>query len=156
MRNVYLVHIAFMLAIVGCAPSSPDPTLCELAHDRDVYAGRAVTVEGLLLVSRHGSVLVDPGCGSGIGISWFEEDVPQMREFDALAERSFQQDMMVKARVTGRVVRGTAGSFGLPPVWILRLAKAEVLEAYPVSQAEHERFLAWLDGPHKEPFRPTR
>lgn len=155
-KRLHVVHIGLALALIGCVPPKPNPSLCELAHNREAYAGRAVTVEGVLLVSRHGSVVIDPQCGWGIGISWYDDDVPWIREFDAMVARSFEQDMMVRARVTGIVRRETQGSFGLPPAWIIKLAKADVLEAYPVSEAEHERFLDWLDGPHDEPFRPKR
>lgn len=156
MRRLQVVHLGLALALLGCVQSRPNPTLCELTRNRDAYAGRAVTVEGVLLVSRHGSVLIDPQCGWGIGISWYEEDVPWMREFDAAVDRSFQQDMIVRARVTGIVRREAHGLFGLPPAWILRLAEADVLEARSVSKSEHERFLDWLEEPGQEPFRPIR
>ena len=134
-----------------------NPTLCELARNREAYAGRAVTVEGILLASRHDSVVVDPRCGWGIGISWFEEDVPWMREFDAVAERPLDETMMARVRVTGVVRRESQPSWpGLPRAWILKLAKAEVLEAYPISDSDYDRFLEWRDGPSKGPFQPSR
>jgi hypothetical protein len=148
-----LVSIALALTIGSCGGAKRNPPLCELAQNRDAYGGRTVTVTGVLMVSHHGSVIVDPQCGLGIGISWFEEDVPRMKEFDSVAMRSMGQNMAVTVHVTGIVQREKRGSFGLPPAWIIRLTKADVVEARPVTDDEHKRFLDWLDGPHKEPFR---
>ena len=125
----------------GCVPSRVNPSLCELTQKRETYAGRAVTVEGFLLVSHHGSAIVDPKCRGGIGVSWFEEDVPWMREFDAVAERSQAEAMMARVRVTGIVKRRSKPDWvGLRP-WYLDLAKAEVLRANPISDVDMDRFL---------------
>jgi hypothetical protein len=148
-----LVPIALVLTVGACVGAKPNPSLCELAQNRDAYGGRTVTVDGVLMVSFHGAVIVDPQCGLGIGITWFAEDVPQMREFASAAKRAMGQNMMVRAHVTGVVQKEKRGSLGLPPAWTVRLTKADVLEARPVTDEEHKRFLDWLDGPHKEPFR---
>lgn len=155
-KAVHLFPLIFFLALVGCVSPKRDPTLCELSANREAYAGRAVTVEGILFVAYHGSVIVDPRCGLGIGISWFEADLPWMREFDALTKRSGDEPLMATVRVTGIIERGKDTDLVGGRPWYLDLAKADVLEAYPVSEGEWDRFLDWLGGPHKEPFRASR
>jgi hypothetical protein len=147
------VLFGLTLTLIGCAQPAPNPTICQLARNRDLYAGQTVTVEGLLLVSHHGSALIGSDCGEGIGLSWFAEDVPGMRDFDAAAARSLQRRTLVRARVTGKVKREEHGQFGLPPALTLSLASADVLEERPISELEHKRFLDWIGGPHHEPFK---
>jgi hypothetical protein len=69
----------------------------------------------------------------GIGIEWFEDDIPRMREFDAVARRSQAQTMMAKVRVTGRVRQKSKPDWvGLRPYY-LDMSEALVLEAYPIA-----------------------
>jgi hypothetical protein len=142
--------------LAGCTPATAEPSLCELSQTRENYAGRSLTIEGVLLASRHGHALIDPSCGRGIGIEWTAHDVPRMSEFNAAVERSLEpgQDMMATARVTGTVTRSNRSSFGMPTTtWVLKLTDADVLES---SGVEQTKFLDWLNSPRDEPFRAVR
>src|SRR4051812_3626923 len=54
-----LCCLALVVALVGCSSVPHDPTLCELTGNSSAFRGRTVTVEGTLLVSKHGSAVTD-------------------------------------------------------------------------------------------------
>jgi len=146
-----------LFALCSCGlPSKPNPALCELAPNREEYAGQKVTVEGILLVSYHGSVVVEPRCDMGIGIEWFDDDLPWMREFDAIAERSQTETMMARVRATGIVKQKPHPDMTGGRPWYLDLTAAKVVEAYPIAKAHEGRFERWRSGLSPEPFRPSR
>lgn len=144
--------VFILLPLAGCAVSpKPNPTLCELAQNREAYAGVTVTVDGVLLASRHGALVVDPTCGMGIGLAG-----PPMPDFEALLERSQLQTMMVRLRVRGVVKQRMDPDWVGGRPWQLDLTKVQILEALPIAKVDEARFLKWRNGPSKEPFRPSR
>ena len=115
-------------AVVACSSaSSANPTLCELAQNREAYAGRTLTVEGRLLVSRHGSAIEDPRCDDGIRMEWFEGEAPGFRELNAVAEHAQTERLEVILRVTGVMMRAGRSELVNEPYWYLRLRTAQVL-----------------------------
>lgn len=146
--------ICIMAATACAAPPPERPTLCQFAATREAYAGRTLTVEGYLLVSRDGSALTDPSCATGVGIAWRSEDDPRLRALNDVAHQMRTlEPWMVRVRVTG-VVEQADGPLG--PFWQLRLAAADVLSAKRLPDQDRERFQRWLQGPSPAPFRPSR
>ena len=128
--NRLLRLLGLACALVGCSSATTeDPTLCELSVNRGAYAGRTVTVEGLLLVSRHGSLLEDVNCDGGIPIEWYEGD--GLHELDAAVGRDLNQPPRTKVRVTGEMRRAARSAFLNEPYWYLRLQSADVLHTGP-------------------------
>ena len=83
---------------------------------------------GELLVSDHGSAIEDPECDKGIPIQWQDEDVPNMREFDAVAQRVLAlEPVIVTVRVTGKMSKASRSVFFDEPYWYLDLVSADVL-----------------------------
>ena len=144
----------WLLTACASAPMK-NPTLCQLAENREAYAGRSLTVEGFLLVSRLGTVVSDPTCGLCIGISW-NDNAPQMRAHNAAIDRSQWESMMARVRVTGEVKLGDGNSLIDGPAWELDLTVAEVLSARQLPEEDAIRYLDWLDGPSEGPFQPSR
>ena len=124
-----LVHLcALALSLLACSSTPQNPTLCELAADMDSFANRTVTVEGTLLVSKHGSAVTDASCGKGIAISWNAPN-EALRELNDAVDRA--QDLpdrqLPKVRVTGQMRRVPRSPMLDEPYWELRLSSAQVL-----------------------------
>ena len=153
MTRFNLTALGLSIALVACGPRA-NPALCDLAQHRQTYAGRTVTVEGVLIVSAHGSVVTDPQCGAGIGIRWFRQD-PSMRQLHSVAMQSLAKTMLVRVRLTGRIRLADRPSIINERAWELDLIKAHVLEARAISDRDNDRFETWLDGPSKGSFQPT-
>ena len=117
-----------VLMMCACAQTSvPQPSLCELSVNRENYAGRELVVTGQLLVSKHGSAVIDPLCDKGIPIEWHDSDLPKMRAFDEIAERVQLEPLSVKVRVSGLVKRAPRSEFYDEPYWFLDLTSAQIL-----------------------------
>jgi hypothetical protein len=159
MRAAVALMISTLLPLGSCARPAPpyeNPTLCQLAEHREAYADRLVEVEGELLSSRHGSVVSDPRCGYGVGISWWESDVPRMQEFDRIARRADGEPIRARVRVQGVMRQDENVGMSGERAWSLHLSQAHVLRAVRLSEDDWRRYLAWYDGPSSEPFRPTQ
>jgi hypothetical protein len=128
--------------------------LCQLAENREAYAGESVTIEGYLLASQHGTVVSDPQCGYGIGLSWFEDDLPRLKKLESAAHRAKDGNVMARVRVTGEIKRDAIPGMAGEKAWRLDVAAADVLAERPLSPEDVERYLIWLEGPSSEPFRP--
>ena len=128
MKLPILPVLGLTSAFVGCsALESKNPTLCELAAKRSAYAGRTLTVEGMLFITRHGSMVVDPGCDQGVPIEWYEDD--GLHELSEIAERAQAKPRTIRVRVTGEMQRASRSQFLNEPYWYLRLRSAQVLGA---------------------------
>jgi hypothetical protein len=138
-------------------PALPErPTLCQLAEHRADYAGRVLTVEGFLLVSRHGSTVSDPRCGYGMAVAWRRGTTPGLSRLSAMAEQFETEGPMVVVRVTGEVKQDQFHSLGGEHPWFLDLSDARILRVQPLVEADRDRYLTWLEGPSPEPFQPGR
>ena len=152
--RTFTAALVVSFALSSCKPRV-NPALCELAAHRETYANQAVTVEGVLLVTRHGTVISDPQCGAGIAISWRKQD-RNLRQLSAMATRSLAKTMLVRVRVGGKVKE--VDHFGMVTggAWIIDLFDARILEAYPISDRDQASFQKWSEGPSAGPFQPTR
>jgi hypothetical protein len=149
--------ILFVPLLASCAPAPVGaPTLCQLAEAREDYVGQTVTVEGFLLVSDHGSVVTDPRCGYGMGITGEHGDLLRMKGLDAVAKQLTEEPIMVRVRVTGEVRQDRAESMIGGKGWHLDLVAADVLSAERIAQKDAHRYLRWLEGPSPEPYRQSR
>lgn len=145
------------LALAACSSALPPrPTLCQLAEHRADYAGQRLTVEGHLLVSRHGSTVSDPRCGFGVGITWSVDANPGLRALHTIADQSQTQPMMIRVRVTGEMRQDRHHEMEGERPWFLDLTDAQVLSAQPLAPADAARYLTWLEGPSPAPFQPSR
>jgi hypothetical protein len=146
----------FAPTALACSSAADDaPTLCQVAEHTYAYAGRTLSLEGLLYVSRHGSSLSDPRCGRGLSLSW-NDGVLALSEFDAVVDRSMWEPLIVRVRVTGRIQREhERGWLGLR-VWQFAIADAELLSVDPILDVDVDRYLSWFQGPSPEPFQPSR
>lgn len=153
-----MLPIGVALALVACSRQAPVewPTLCQLGEAREAYAGRTLTVEGYLLVSAHGSVVTDPRCGYGIGVTWTAGTSPQLRAFDALAGRMLAlEPWIARVRVTGVMRQDEHGEFA-GRAWRLRLTAAEILSQRRLAPKDEDRYMSWLEGPSPAPFQSAR
>ena len=153
-----------VLLLTACTPRAPAPvtverpTLCQLAAAREAYAGRTLTVEGYLLVSYHGSAIIDPRCGHGVGIKWSRADGPRLQPLTDIADRMRNLEpgpWLVRIRITGVMQQDEHEGFAGRP-WQVRLDAAEVLSARQLPPEDETRFNRWREGPSAEPFRPSR
>jgi hypothetical protein len=155
MRLLLLPLLACGLLTCGQTPDA-NPTLCQLAEAREKYARQTVTVEGYLLVSRHGSVLTDPSCGYGVGLTWYEDDAVRLKDVAAVASRFSREPLMVRVKASGQMQQDATPNMVGTRSWNLAPATAEVLSVHPLPEQDVERYLRWLEGPSPEPFRPSR
>jgi hypothetical protein len=141
------------LAAVSACAAAPDvnPTLCQLAEQPQIYRHRTVAVEGILLASRHGTSVRDPGCGRGIALTWDSDD-PSSWAVNA-ATRNSSNQTMVQIRATGQLERHR---FEGQRTWILALTNIKVTRSQTISDVDAHRYLVWLEGPSQGPFRPSR
>jgi hypothetical protein len=130
MRNRLGSQLLIIAMLAGCSASSVrELSLCDLRlnRDREKFAGQMLSVTGELLVSKHGSAVIEPTCDGGVPITWHDDDVPRMRKFDAIAERlGGLEPFVVTVRVTGEMKRAPRGYID-EPYWYLDLTSAEVL-----------------------------
>jgi hypothetical protein len=131
MRRPLPLIIVMASVVGGCTVQSNRLTLCDLPNDRAPLAGRVLTLEGELSVTEHGSGISEPSCDRGIAIGWRQENVPQMREFDAAAQRLEAEPLIVRVRVTGTVAQHPPHDTFPWPYWQLKLTSAEVLSVKP-------------------------
>jgi hypothetical protein len=119
--------LALTVALLGCSFVSSNPTLCELASSRGAFADQTVTVEGTLLVSKHGSTVEDASCDNGIPISW-RDNSPALREIAEIAERGVVERHTIKVRMTGKMklVQGSASRN--KPYWQLQVTSGQLLQ----------------------------
>ena len=132
------------------------PTLCQLAEAREQYADQIVTVEGYLIAGGHGNSISDPRCGNGVGLKWHRDDVPQLRNLDAMAARAKREPLMVRLKVSGQMQQDDTNNMAGVRAWRLALSEAQVLSVQPLPEEDAHRNLTWLEGPSPEPFRPSR
>ena len=72
-----MIYTVFLMAFLLGGISKTESTLlaaltvpvCEIVQHRQKYDGKEVTVESVLVASRHGAVLAGKPCGEGIYIS---------------------------------------------------------------------------------------
>ncbi len=127
MKLPLVPFLGLAAGLIGCSSAPKDPTLCELAANRSAFAGRTITVEGTLLVSKHGNAVEDEACGKGIPVSWEGSD-QNLRELSAVvAHRAPVQRGTAKVRVTGQMRQVSKSAFLNEPYWELRLSSAQML-----------------------------
>lgn len=85
-----------------------------------------MTVEGTLLVSKHGSTVEDASCDNGIPISW-RADSPDLREITEIAEGGIVERHTVKVRMTGEVKLVEGSGFLNEPSWQLQVTSGQLL-----------------------------
>jgi hypothetical protein len=124
--NTPLLCLTLTAALQGCSSASSNPTLCDLASNRSAFADQTVTVEGTLLVSKHGSTVEDASCDNGIPISW-RDDSPALREITEIAEGGNVERHTVKVRMTGQMKRVQGSGFLNEPFWQLRVTSGQLL-----------------------------
>jgi hypothetical protein len=126
--------------LVACAPAPRFATsICQVAAAPHAFRGRTLTVEGVLLASRHGIVITDPVCEAGVAIEW-RGDAPGLRDLDDLVERALSYPPVrrtVRIRVTGEMKRESNRNWVGLQGWFLDLSSAEVLSSSAVG--EHGR-----------------
>jgi hypothetical protein len=113
-------------ALAGCSSVSSNPTLCELAADRSAFANQTVTVEGTLLVSRHGSTIEDAACDNGIAIDW-RGDNQGLREITEIVEGEVVKRHTIKVRMTGQMKLVQRQAFINEPYWQLQVTSGQLL-----------------------------
>lgn len=71
-----MIYTLFLMAFLPGDIQETEPTpmastvqVCEIVQHRQKYEGKEVTVESVLVASRHGAVLAGKPCGEGIYIS---------------------------------------------------------------------------------------
>lgn len=135
-------------------PAGPQARrVCDVARHREDYAGWTLVLEGYLLASGHGSVVIDPQCGEGVAISWRDRD-GRISAFTATAMAAQAEPMMVRIKVTGQMRHDGHSGMIDEPFWVLHLSDAQVLSARRLPWSDAERYMTWLDGPSPGPFRP--
>ena len=127
MKTPLLCCLTLIAALLGCSPVSNNPTLCELASNRSAFADQTVTVEGTLLVSKHGTTVEDASCDNGIPISW-RANSPALREITEIAERGIVERHTVKVRMTGQMKLVQGSSFLNEPYWQLQVTSGQLLQ----------------------------
>lgn len=129
--KLLLLALGSFAAMAGsCAqPAGGSPSLCRIAESPHAFRGMALTVEGLLLVSRHGSVLTDAGCERGVAIQWRRSE-GGLAKLDDVVERELAPEAVpraVRIRVTGEMKQArTPDWIGLQG-WYIDLNGADVL-----------------------------
>ena len=120
-----------LLSAAACAPTPNEmPTLCQLVAHRGAYAGRELTVEGYLHVSRHGSWIEDPACERGFAITWADDasDLSALnRAADEAAEAVFTGEPTRRVRLTGVVKWERSRELRNAIRWYLDVVNARVL-----------------------------
>jgi hypothetical protein len=124
-RTVAIIMV-FALA-VGCSANEADaPTLCEIAARPQAYADRQLSIEGDLLMSRHGTIVTDARCEGGVVIGWRGE-TPGLVSLNNFARRwDLDPFLQARVRVTGRMVRDETPFQGMLG-WHLNLIAGEII-----------------------------
>lgn len=159
MKAAFPVMLALALLPAGCAPKGPQVRqLCEVAEQRSHYEGWTLVLEGYLLASGHGSSVTDPRCGHGVPIDWRDDEGGRFSRLNDAAQQfmSPEQRVMVRIRVTGVMRQNREPGMGGIRGWSLQLTDAEVLSVRRIPRQDARRYLIWLVGPSREPFRPSR
>ena len=123
------VLVLSTLNLVACSPNLPRAIeLCEIGDRREQFAGQKLIVEGELLVSKHGSAVVDSNCDIGLPISWRDEK-GEFESFSTIAMRMRGEpgDWHTKVRVSGEMKRARRSEFLDEPYWYLNLESARVV-----------------------------
>lgn len=98
---------AVLLALTGCAAATTDEvTLCDLLTNRQNFDGKTVTVEASLLLSRHGSAILDRSCGGGLPVTW-DDSALHLEDLGANAQQLIGKPVPLPVRVTGTLRRTT-------------------------------------------------
>lgn len=130
MRRPFLVFGSIAAVVSGCAqPAGLSPSLCQIAATPHAFRGDTLTVEGVLLVSYHGSVIRDPACEAGVRIEWRGRG-GGLAKLDDVVERELGLPPVartVRIRVTGELRRATTPDMLGLRGWVIDLHSAEVL-----------------------------
>ena len=147
------VALLLSFAVLSACPLKPTPVaLCALADKPPDLDGRTVSTEGFLLVSQHGSAIMDPTCGRGVVVTWY--DTSQLKSLTEIVARYRREGvMLVKLRVIGTM---EAKQYKEGPGGHLTLTQAQVLAAESLPEADKDRFITWLDIPSSAPFRRSQ
>ena len=112
-------------ALLGCSSAPINPTLCELAQNRSVYANQEVTVVGTLLVSKHGIAIEDASCDNGVSVNW-RDDSPELREITDKVEGDIVERYSTKVRITGRMKLVQGSGLVKGPIWQLQATAGQL------------------------------
>ena len=130
MRRILLSLGSIAATLSGCAqPAGASPSLCQLAETPHVFHGKTLTVEGVLLISRHGSAITDATCEAGVAIQWRGNE-RRLAELNDVVERDLTLSGVprtVRIRVTGEMKRATTPDWVGLRGWFLDLNSADVL-----------------------------
>lgn len=114
----------------GCAPpGGAQPSLCEIAATPQAFRGRSLTAEGVLLVSRHGSMITDAACEAGVAIQW-RGGQGGLATLNDVVERELALPAVsrtVRLRVTGEMKQAATPDRTGAPGWFLDLRSADIL-----------------------------
>jgi hypothetical protein len=126
MKRTPLYCLGLAAALLGCSSVSSTPTLCELAKNRSAYADQTVTVEGTLLVSRHGTNIEDESCDNGVSVNW-RDDSPGLREITNIIEGEVVERNSMRVRMTGQMKLVESSGLVKGPVWQLQVTNGQLL-----------------------------
>ena len=90
------------------------------------YANQEVTVEGTLLVSKHGTNIEDASCDNGVSVNW-RDDGPKLRKITDMVEGEIVERYSMKVRMTGRMKLVQGSGLVKGPIWQLQATSGQLL-----------------------------